>query len=517
MFTNLFTALCGKSHFGGLRTTGRRRKNTGFKPRLESLEDRLAPATMIIGKLEFTSSNFAVTGAQVSASAAVQVGLKPQTGAAFVPELNLDNGVQFMTNDKTGTLTTNGSVGAISGSTEIPLLDAHLHTFMASLLASTAGFTLANDTNTTQLAVAGGELAVTNLRLTGKALEVQGSLTFTQLPGLVLPVGGTSHVAIDQNGAHLSGLDTNVAKQTFTSGGVKITLGSDPVTFNSTQQTFEIGGMATLYNGTNHVTVSLGSSAAPTLGIANGLLKTSNPAGIVQGLMALGYTPVQAGQFLIAGFQESDLLTVQALKANHVTDAQSSQVLYADFEDTAAQAGTILQTVYSDTAEQVSTALNGAGYAVPAIPSTGIVLLLQPQGTTKLSEAAVSATVAVNSFQLVAERSTDAGLENARFALNITIPYSAGSSLLQDIGTPLAMQLIQFDAQGTLSATWGLADAYISSIQIASTAGAAPTESVSFVVGALVEFQTPSESKAGKTGQHDWSQVLNTIGLSGAA
>jgi len=367
MFTKLFTSFCRKC-FSRRGQSARRhlsRKPVSCRLKVENLEDRLMPAAITFGGLEFmTTGNFVTTGHQVSTTAAVQVGLKAKTAAAFAPVLSLDGGIQFMNNDKTGTFTTNGSVSGITDDSGIiRLLDAHAHTFKAPALASNAGFTLpSTDTNVTTVGLEGGRFTVVNLAVAPKELDLRGSLSFAQLPGLSLPFTGANHVSIDTTGAHVKAPDITVANETFTSNDVQLTLGKDQVQYDSARQEFEISGTATLFDGTNHVGISLGSVNSPGLSISDGFLETSNGAAIIAPLFNLE-SQFQMGQILESGFNATDLQVAQALAGAEWKDVAAADVLKTDFNDTATRVAKILQGVYNDSLQQVVNVLELVGYS----------------------------------------------------------------------------------------------------------------------------------------------------------
>src|SRR5581483_1319684 len=97
------------------------------------------PAVQVFSGLEFlTSGTFNVSNNVVTSSGPVQVGVAPTQGQSFTPLLVLQNGVQFTSTDTAGKFTTpypagtsTGAVSAVVGSTSVPLLDAHTHTFLA--------------------------------------------------------------------------------------------------------------------------------------------------------------------------------------------------------------------------------------------------------------------------------------------------------------------------------------------------------------------------------------------------
>src|SRR5262249_54923315 len=155
---------------------------------------RLAPsATQLFSGLEFkTDGSFNTTGSVISSSSPVDVGVAPATpGGAFTRLLSLTGGVHFDLTDTTGTFTTNAAVSGYNGRTATTLtslLDAHSHPFRAPALLGTGFYNLASgdptDTNGADLAVAGGNVAVTGLRFKAQELDVQGSLSLPNFAGL---------------------------------------------------------------------------------------------------------------------------------------------------------------------------------------------------------------------------------------------------------------------------------------------------------------------------------------------
>ncbi len=159
MFADLFASIWKKmcSPWSRKRPIQVRRRKSVRRLQLETLEDRVMPATQLLGGLElYTSGQFAIQGNQVSATGPVQVGVAPQTGSAFTPLLLLNNGVQFNNTDPAGTFATNGEVDVFVNNQLFQLLDAQQHTFTAQGLLSASGYDLgANDVNQAHLNVAG--------------------------------------------------------------------------------------------------------------------------------------------------------------------------------------------------------------------------------------------------------------------------------------------------------------------------------------------------------------------------
>jgi uncharacterized repeat protein (TIGR01451 family) len=257
----------------------RQRTQAQRRPRLslERLEDRLAPASQIYSGLEFlTAGSFSVSNNVVTSTSPVEVGVAPPKGGSFTPLLLLQNGVKFTSTDTTGTFTTSGAVSASTGGKTVPLLDAHAHTFKApGLLSSTSYYALpSTDTNSADLPVAGGDLAVTGLHFAGQELDVQGTLSLPHFPGLKLPVGGTSHVALTSSGAHLTGLNDTLVGTTFSEAGLKFTAKNVLVQYATASNQFDLSGSASLAVAGNNLSLTLGNATAPGLVIANGALQS---------------------------------------------------------------------------------------------------------------------------------------------------------------------------------------------------------------------------------------------------
>jgi hypothetical protein len=246
------------------------------------------PTAELFDGLEFYGT-FVTQGSQVSSTGPVAVGLAPQAGAAFVPLLSLNGGVQFTAGDPTGTFRTNGEVDAVVGGAVIPILDAHAHTFDAPDLLAAPGLTLAStDTNSTQVAVAGAALTVTGLALKANEVDLRGTLSVPALAGLTLPVQGQGQVTIDAGGTHLAGFDATLTQpESFTFDGVSITLQQAEVTYDAADDAYDISGSASATFGTTTIGLSLGDSANPGLVVANGQVEAL-AAGVTGGFNVAG-------------------------------------------------------------------------------------------------------------------------------------------------------------------------------------------------------------------------------------
>jgi hypothetical protein len=191
-------------------------RRKGVQVGLEPLEDRVIPAVTMFAGLEFqTAGAFAVHGHTVTATTPVKVGAKPLHGV-FTPLFQLDRGVRFQNNDRTGRFTTPGTVMAFVGKRAVRILDQHQHTLTAAGLLGHNGMSLpVVDKNLAKLPVAGAAFTVTNLHAIGKELDLQGTLAVPALSGLTLPVTGPNHIAVDQSGARLTSLDVNLSPGTI--------------------------------------------------------------------------------------------------------------------------------------------------------------------------------------------------------------------------------------------------------------------------------------------------------------
>jgi hypothetical protein len=246
------------------------------------------PSAEMFDGLEFYGT-FVTQGSQVSSTSPVEVGVAPQGGAAFVPLLTLQGGVQFTAGDPTGTFTTNGEVDATVGGTSVQILDAHAHTFDAPDLLAANGLTLAStDTNATQVAVAGGALTVTGLALQANAVELQGTLSIPSLAGFTLPVVGQGSATISAAGTQLDGFDATLTQpESFTFDGVSITLQQAEVRYDAAGDAYDISGSASATFGDTTIGLSLGDAANPGLVIANGQVEAL-AAGVTGGFTAAG-------------------------------------------------------------------------------------------------------------------------------------------------------------------------------------------------------------------------------------
>jgi uncharacterized repeat protein (TIGR01451 family) len=241
------------------------------------LEERLAPVIQVYSGLEFmTTGTFNTNNDAVTTSSPVDVGVNPAQGSSFTPLVALNSGVQFTLTDATGTFTTNGAVSAYAGGLTVPLLDAHLHTFQAPDLLGSGFFNLASDdTNAADLAVAGGNLAVTGLHFAPQELDVQGSLSLPNFAGLSLAVQDSNYVALNSSGIQLTGLDIDLAgPATFTVDGLQITAQNLQVHYASANAEFDLSGSVSVTAAGNTLGLTLGSSSAPGLVIVDGDLQS---------------------------------------------------------------------------------------------------------------------------------------------------------------------------------------------------------------------------------------------------
>ena len=264
------------------RTIRRPGRSHGGRLGFEALEDRLAPsATQTFGGLEFmTSGSFTVNGNAVTSTDAVQVGVAPAKNGTFTPVLQLDDGVSFMSNDTTGTFTTDGTVSGLANNQTLQLLDAHMHTFTApGLLSSSSYFTLPDsDTNDAHLSVGGGQLVVSALHIDPTELDLQGTIPTTASVGLTITVAGNDHVALNSDGVTIAGPDPTVGAETFHIGGVTIMVQSLTVQNDQAAGEFELSGQVTATFADNTVTLTLGNSNSPGLVIANGQVTSFDAA-----------------------------------------------------------------------------------------------------------------------------------------------------------------------------------------------------------------------------------------------
>jgi hypothetical protein len=273
----------------------------------DRLEDRIAPDAKTFAGLEFLATNsFTNNGTQASVTGPVQVGLAPANNASFIPLLNLDAGAQFDSSDASGNFTTSGSAEAVIGGLSIPLLDNHAHTISGKALATAAGFTLpATDSNATQVSVAGVQFALTNIAITGSAIDLQGSITVPGLAGLTLSVTGTNHVVIDTNGVHLSGIDASITTpETIGIAGLSLTVKSLAVKYASAGNTFQISGAGALSLLGQNVNVTLGTATQPGLVIQNGTVTSFNFALATKAIISFAGMTL-APQSLSASYRQS--------------------------------------------------------------------------------------------------------------------------------------------------------------------------------------------------------------------
>ena len=223
------------------------------------------------------TGTFTVNNNMVSANSAVQVGVSPTPGTMFTPVLQLDDGVQFTSTDKTGTFTTTGSVSAVNGDQTMQLLDSQKHTFTAPGLLSSSFFTLAaTDTNKPHLEVGGGAMTVTALRVTSSELDLQGSIDLAKLNNTTLEVQGNDFVAVNGGGVSLDGPDTlQTLPTSFSVGGLKLTTTANlQGTYIAANNEFDLSGSASIAVAGNTLSVDLGTPTAPGLVFVNGQLQT---------------------------------------------------------------------------------------------------------------------------------------------------------------------------------------------------------------------------------------------------
>jgi hypothetical protein len=246
--------------------------------RLEELEQRLAPATRVLGGLELSGDGaFTVApvagGTQVSAAGPVQVGLAPPSGGAFTPLLRLDGGVQFLEEDATGTFSTTGSVEAVVGGHSFNLLDGGAHTFRAGDLLGGLG-PLAGGKDFT---VGGADFTFSSLQLTDHGVALQGSLALPKLDGLRVAVTGNDHVLLDDSGAHLTGLDVGVSDASFTTAGLAFTAKDLHVHYSAATagsgDRFTLSGDGSTSIAGKTVDVSFGTPEASGIVLDNGHLE----------------------------------------------------------------------------------------------------------------------------------------------------------------------------------------------------------------------------------------------------
>ena len=263
---------------------------------------------MTTGTFNVSSSNVVTT------SSPVEVGVAPAQGATFTPLLLLQSGVQFTSTNASGTFSTpadggtGGAVSAYEGSTTVPLLDAHSHTFEAPALLSSSSYDLlsSSDMNGPDLPVAGGDLSVTALQFDGSQLNVQGNLTFPNFPGLSLPVQGSDSVAVSSTGAPLTGLDVTLPGTTsFSEAGLQLTATNLQVSYAPSNNQFDLSGSATLAAAGNTLSLTLGSPSSPGLVIQGGDLDTLDAT--VSGSFAIGGATLTAQDLTIQASGQSDL------------------------------------------------------------------------------------------------------------------------------------------------------------------------------------------------------------------
>ncbi len=249
----------------------------------ELLEDRVVPTTgpMTFAGLEFMitspTGSFEVNGHAVTSSDPVQVGVAPAKNGTFTPVLQLDDGVSFMSNDATGTFTTDGTVSGIAGSDILQILDMQTHTFKApALLSSSSYYSLpTGDTNMADLAVGGGNLVVSALHIGATELDLQGTINEAHLPGVTIPVTGNSHVVVNSNGVAFGGTDPTVAgPEQFTEGGLTVVLQNLNFATDPTNGAFDITGQATVTVGGNTLNLTFGNSTTPGLVFEGGDLQS---------------------------------------------------------------------------------------------------------------------------------------------------------------------------------------------------------------------------------------------------
>ena len=97
-----------------------------WRPGVVQLEDRLAPASRLLGGLPFDAPAFLDGATQVSATGPARVGNDPEAGI-FQPPLGLTDGVRFATADVAGAFTAGGAATA-GGQSQRMLAAGESHT-----------------------------------------------------------------------------------------------------------------------------------------------------------------------------------------------------------------------------------------------------------------------------------------------------------------------------------------------------------------------------------------------------
>jgi hypothetical protein len=260
----------------------------GLRPRrsrlyLETLEPRLAPDTRAFAGLDFTATQFNVSGNQVSSASPVTVAVAGDSTQL----LSFSGGVTFQSDDASGSFTPLGTVSAVvPGQADMPLLNANSHPVLkASDLLGSGATIAAADTQGVTVPVAGASLTVGSIEIGGSAgahvLELGGSVALTSLGNLPVSLPQQVFVQVDGSGVHLgTDFDITLPDESFTKGGLTVSTQGVEIKYDSANQEFDLRGAGSFTlpaeNINNPVAVHLGDPSQSSdfgIQVQNGTVK----------------------------------------------------------------------------------------------------------------------------------------------------------------------------------------------------------------------------------------------------
>jgi hypothetical protein len=215
MFKALLNRVQSPKPSSSLRLAAARRRHARALLALDALEDRIAPAVVPLGPLQFEGdfSFDASSSTYTLASGSARLGLAPTSGESFKPLLELEGSVFFYdeTENPTATFTVSGGIDVASASPQIPLWQGLDNVSIAGvdLLTSPKGVALAAGGRPVAIDNGSATFTPDNLRFfdpdavpgtTDALVRLQGGLTVadtdSQLTGLTGTVSGNSQFVV---------------------------------------------------------------------------------------------------------------------------------------------------------------------------------------------------------------------------------------------------------------------------------------------------------------------------------
>ena len=240
-----------------------------FTPEL--LERRDLPAQAVLGSLLLDGSSLVLNGSTYTASGPVDIGYNPTGSESYVPLTIWNGNMSFASGGSSFDFS--GTIQGIEQSSNISIAQIGSNqTFSVSSLAG-SGVSISGGNSIT---IMGADFTSSLIALvdpsggdtTNSYVSLQGSIGFSQLPGLSAPVSGTNSVQMSPS-TTAPGLTLVAAASTsnFTAFGLNVGPSAISVGYSSSANNFQISGSIGVVTSSGDFSVSgsMGTATSPGL------------------------------------------------------------------------------------------------------------------------------------------------------------------------------------------------------------------------------------------------------------